>query len=475
MSPGRQSFSRSRSRGRSKGRSYSTPVSNKRQRTGRSMSISPDTIDSLVSVALTPIVGSTAAQVAGTAARVAAGGKKISRSRAVSRAGAYFGGKVNKFKRNKKSMSKRGKLTKPGLHTIGVHSRQEIGMTNAGTEGNRVEVAYIGHTSMPLKQTALQIWRAIVKALMLRHQIFMQDFTQKLVSFGLAAGDAFTVAYYADGEAILVSTFTYLVDPNSSFEDVAMNLSNSFGGIGDVEQIRLHAISFVPTAGKRINLDLHNASIVHHVKSALKVQNRTVTTTGENEADDVDNCPINGKAYHIKGNNLLLKSNRRLLSGIGTTADLRRNEVILYGGSVGVGADIANDGIAYGQANSTNSQFAKPAEVPHPYEVEGCYKYAKVRINPGAIQTSILEQRYELNLQYLLKLLYAGGDDRKYNKKAGLCRVFALDKAIVDSTSDVKIAAEVQCDMWTMLKTKQSLYTAPITYQSLFKDTQIEA
>lgn len=465
--------SRSRSRGR---RSYSTPQSNrKRQRNANSMSISPDSIDSLVSLALTPVIGPAAAATAGTAARFAVNKKKSGRSRAISRPTGYFGGKVKKFKKNKKSMTKRGKLTKPGLHTIGVHSRQEIGMTNTGTEGNRVEVAYIGHTSMPLKQTALQVWRAIVKAIMIRNQIFMQDFSQTLVSFGMAAGDAFTVAYYASGESILVTTFTYTVLATSTFEDVAMNLSDLFASIGDVEEIRLHAMSFIPTSGKRINLDLHNASIVHHVKSALKVQNRTVTTVGENEADDVDNCPLNGKAYHIKGNNLLLKSNRRLLSGIGTTADLRRNEVILYGGSVGVGANIANDGIAYGQTNAANSQFAKPAEVPHPYEVEGCYKYAKVRINPGAIQTSILEQRYELNLQYLLKLLYTGGDDRKYIKRAGLCRVFALDKAIVDSTSDVKIAAEVQCDMWTMLKTKQSLYTAPITYQSLYKDQQIEA
>lgn len=59
----------------------------------------------------------------------------------------------------------------------------------------------------------------------------------------------------------------------------------------------------------RLDIDLRRCKFDIYVKSSLKIQNRTVNTDANNEADDVDNVPLYGKQFEGSGNYVLLGDN----------------------------------------------------------------------------------------------------------------------------------------------------------------------
>lgn len=392
------------------------------------------------------------------------------------RSSAFAGGKVKDFKPVSRKMKVNGKLTKYALNTIGVHAKQELRCTT-GDGPSKTECLYVGHASIPLRQTALNVWRATIKALMNKAKVYFQDFTQDAAAFGLSTtGTTITFNYFATGLANTLTALTFTGSTSYSFEEVAQYFANAFGAIPNIDGIRPYEMVLTPLQGIKVHYRLEGAKVHHLVKSAMKIQNRTISTIGENEADDVDNAPLSGRVFNVKGNNMLMKNSRRLLRGVGAgTSNLANSETFLLGQSYASGGETATDGVTFGQNDPIENQYARPSDIPNAYEIVNCQQVAPVTIQPGEIRTDVIKQNFQMTWEFLIKLLYGQTSIQKFNPNAGLCHVMVLNKMIGNSATSVTIAGEVQLDMWTAVTSKINSYTNPVIYQNEFSNQFIEA
>jgi len=174
--------------------------------------------------------------------------------------------------------------------------------------------------------------------------------------------------------------------------------------------------------------------------------------------------------YKCKGNNIFNKSNRRVLRGIGPDSFYRSNDIILFDGITKSTPDQLLNSGEFIQKTAANSVFSKPSEPAKPYELYNCVKSGKLRLNPGAIQTSILNQHYKLSFHYLMGLLCTGaliGNAMRYEKNKGYTQVMHLEKVIGSTNSSVAIAVEVNFDVWTAVTSlADNKFTNPVILQA---------
>lgn len=400
---------------------------------------------------------------------------------------AYLAGKVKPKTRTSKKLTyrvKKGKYkgkkrsTRLGLQSSGVRYIQEIRWQSKQDTTDKYESIQVGHTSMPTRPVLLVLCRAMIKKLFAKH-FRIKDFTDNCTAqpYNLIANDSIYMYFYDDWKTNTGASSGFAIAANDTFENLAVSLYNVLASLilpQTIQNLRFEEMRYVPTTGTQppIVMPLIGAMFECNIKSALKLQNRTVNSSGNNEADDVDNVPLTGYLYDLKGNNMWNRTNRQGLAAIGTGNEAS-NDIVLYGyyqASTGAANTLTRGEPV--QTASANSAFNRPSEPPKPYEVLNCKKSAKVRVNPGGIKTSVLSQKFKLNFTYLLKLLLEDRNARPevtqtYNERKGYCRVFHLEKIIGNNTTSVAIGAEVQLDIWARLITKpESKYTGPVQIQT---------
>lgn len=400
---------------------------------------------------------------------------------------AYLAGKVRPKKKTSRKLSykvrkgkKRGKRmsTRLGLQSYGVHATSELRWTTKTDTADKYESIQVGHNSMPTRPVLINCCRAIVKHLFRKKRI--NSFTDVITidPYNFSVGDVITISYFADYTSNVVSSFDISFAAGQTFENIAVAmfslLTSSIGGVV-MKNLRFLHIQYKPLGGswnEPIMLDLTGAEFEVSVKSSLKVQNRTINSVGNDEADDVDNVPLTGYLYHMKGNNMWNRSHKAGLKAVGSGATAS-NDVVLFSAytkSTGIAA-ISADG-EYVQINNDNSTFNKQSEPPKPYDIFNCTKSSKLRINPGGIKTSVLTQKYKLDFTYLLKLLLddpnASPDlTQCYNSRKGFCRVMHLEKVIGSDLTSVALGVENQFDIWTRVISKpESKYTGAVQVQT---------
>lgn len=404
---------------------------------------------------------------------------------------AYLGGKVKarskvsrKQSRIVKSGKNRGKklLTRLGLQNKGVRQCQEIRFVSKTDQvaADRYESIQIGHTSMPTKTVMMNVMRALIKHV-LSKVCDIKDFTHvatQNVPYGykFTTGDILKITYYPDWQADTTADMTVTIIPGSTFEDIATAFFDQFKVLystGESETIRYSVFTYTPvgvTGYAPFARELRSLSVECEVKSSLKVQNRTINTVGNDEADDVDNVPLQGYLYKCKGNNLRNKSQRRVLRGIGPDSFYRANDIILFDGITrATPGTLLNSG-EYVQLNINQSAQVKPSEPAKPYEIDNCISSSKIRMNPGAIKTSILSQKYKVSFHYMMGLLCTGaliGNAMRYEKDKGFTQVMHLEKVIGSTNSSVAISAEVNFDIWTAVTSiADNKFTNPVLIQA---------
>lgn len=162
-------------------------------------------------------------------------------------------------------------------------------------------------------------------------------------------------------------------------------------------------------ASQLMNLDLKRATFEFYQKSTLKIQNRTVNTADNNEADDVDNVPLFGKSYEGRGNYFIVRS--QYFFPLNT---IRPNV------------------LAIGQL-STDA-------MPEPFklsDVKRARVSGKAHLDPGQIKTSVLTNRFVTNINTFLKRI-ARSTDADNLCVYGKFRAFCLEKMIqAVGTTDV--------------------------------------
>lgn len=383
----------------------------------------------------------------------------------------HLGGKIGRGKKYGKKIKNNGKYTIYGIEKKGITLA-----TEHRTQVTGQEVIAIGHTSLPAKYAAIQMWRALLKYLFVRMGLEVRDTGALMTSFGATVGDTIKFAYYDSNAAVSPVSSNFVVSATDTFDYCAAQFAANFDDVQTGFDDRLESIEYVPVAAsglQRINLKIALLKIALHSKSALKIQNITVENDVDNEDSDVTRVPLQGVQYTCKGNNVLRKANNETLPGLYDSF----NEHTLFkafdkaGGQV-IGGTSVEFYPHFAGGNSNETTFTKTSELPKPWEISNCVKSKKFYAEPGAIRTSVVTANIEMTFASFWKLIYLFGSTNntylQYNPKQGVTNTIFIEKVVgrpSTAANNIKLWTETEFRMSCVVFGKENAYTLPITYQ----------
>lgn len=451
-------------RGRSMTRSASSKRSGKKRRVGGySPSRARTVSEAVMEVATNPTL-SGAQRALSNVSRDINMRAAANKYRSSSYLNGYYGGKATFGPKRKSSFKS---IAKKGI-TLQYEKRKTI---------TGEEAIAVGHTSMPPKVCAINLWRALIKYLMINLKVQIKDYGNALVPDGFVSGDIIRLNTYVSDNASSVTATDTTINANSTYDGLAATLAAAFGGGTGYEAIRFDSIELLPLSTSRftgINLNLVNSKIIVETKSTLKIQNVTTEVSTDNEADDVNAVPLDGKIFHCKGNNFVKKANNAMLPGLFSTD----NEEAIYAGYTKQQSQIIGGQSVgfYGPVSANNNDqttFFKPSEPPKHWEIQNCLGEGKLLVEPGSIKTSVLTQQYTMSLTYYFQLLYgflaSKNGQTVFNEKLGKTNVMYLEKTVGKAATEsnmIKLWVELDFKQTCLITNKMDTYTLPIQYQA---------
>lgn len=310
---------------------------------------------------------------------------------------------------------------------------------------------YLAHHTAPYMNIVKGIAYVLFKKMLQAMDIEFDAWTTSSL-LTLPAGTLIELVYKPAFNAVDTPVSYTLIAADSTFGQIAEKiwdvifrqglLAAAVGGFD--APATLVKMNIVRNNGGISSMNLRDATVNCILKSALKMQNRSLNTTGDNEADDINNVPLTGRSYEGSGNGLKARDNNLILPPcdniFGWTTVAAGTEVVLQ-------------------------------EPPQPYHFQYAYKSGAVRINPGIIKTSVLNDKLYMSLDRYLALcrgMYRndnGSFTLAYNM-LGKTRYFALERSISRLSGELQpgitVAAEVDSKLWIDVNVKRSKYTAPI-------------
>jgi len=186
-------------------------------------------------------------------------------------------------------------------------------------------------------------------------------------------------------------------------------------------------------------IDLQEVMVHTMSTSQIKVQNRSINNTGDTEADEVDNVPLNGRTYDIAGYSPLCRSSN-LFNGVSTeTAMLAVGAAAIATGPFGV------DG------------FKEP---PLKGVFTNCKKVGSIMINPGDVKTDSLSFKRSFSFYNMFSSMYTSASTigqgltqaSSPKTRTGSHRLLALEKMVNVRTIDatvLPISVIFETNLWT--------------------------
>lgn len=255
--------------------------------------------------------------------------------------------------------------------------------------------------------------------------------------YGATTGDGFSMTITAG------ATLTQIVDAaisafNAKYDALAANV---VPGNLRFRTMILRAASGTPSvpASGSVFVDLNNCKLAFWCTSRLKLQNRSITTTGENESDDVDNVPVNCVVYE----------------GYGSGTDGRYN----YGqpNPVAIATDTTTGLL-------TVSNPENMLDAPLPVMFPGAKRSGFFRIQPGSIKTHVLKYRKTISLESLCRMILIPRGDTRFIIKLGKFGMVHFEKTMESNQSSpvaMNIAFESQLFMSVKAFTNYSEKAVP--------------
>lgn len=343
----------------------------------------------------------------------------------------------DKKRRNRPSSSKRYGMSAGFLktkrkrraskfETSGVVSVREY----AGTKTQNL-LTIIGHATHAHSMTIYQVWFAVLKKFLFAatYPVTTLDtpvgFQQ---SIDLTNTDKLRIFFKQAPDASLTAEAFTLTDTTTIIQIITWILSASRGWANDmacfVYMEYVPRVPIVVDAGggssttvtrTYYRMDLRQALVEVVAKSSFKYQNRTVTTTGDNDANDVDNVPIYGKSFEGNGTGPIWTAGQIPNSGVNSIFYASRDTGIINAGQ----------------------QYIK--EPPPQTEFRNVKKTGKLHCQPGEIKTSVL---YAKEVHYLdawmhwywQQLVVTTGRPSVF----GSYRLFFVEK-LIDCTSTINM------------------------------------
>lgn len=279
--------------------------------------------------------------------------------------------------------------------------------------GAGVRAVYLGHGIFTREYLRKQIARAIVKWISVLAEIDIVNF-QTAIPSGWTVG---VILYYKTTPAGAIQPFTVTTTAGvTTWEDMAIEIESASLDTTSTE-FSLVSMELRTGSGSRRLYNLMKATLQIYVKSALKLQNRTVASSGNDESDDVDNVPLYGKSYYGTGNYFATK-------GDGTST---LNSDIQY-----VCPNIVNPVLncptsVYEFSNPTGT-LSEPPKKNQLFNVKGV---GKAHLDPGQVKTSVLTYYKVASLNKLIRACKTANTNPDISIiDIGKYRVFAFEKML---------------------------------------------
>jgi len=272
----------------------------------------------------------------------------------------------------------------------------------------------LGHATCPTNLVMGMVWRAILKKLLQKMGIRMYKVNDTCVAStlptgnipGINVGDVFCFQYYQDDNINALVETNYTIVLASTYDDIVatwLGLINT-----NSQNLTPVALRYFPLNSKfaPVLLSLEFGNIKLSIKSSLKIQNRSINTTGEDQADNVDNVPIYGK----------------IVGGFGTgTQMLFPNLSSVPGQMVASGiTGVISKTVIDNDLREPLSSFFYPKS-----KTEG-----KVHLDPGVIKTSLLTHSSGISLKSCFKKMCGTVTNQQSINPIGKYRFFAMEKML---------------------------------------------
>lgn len=313
--------------------------------------------------------------------------------------------------------SVRQRMSKRGI----VYTKETGGATSSP------DSVTLGHISAPVGLLVANAWRALFKHLLLEagadvkstdDSLEMKINDQVIVFYGQTNGGfVLNETFTSAGAGTTIETLVTWATGNT----LAWNVNAA------AEQTQFQAIRFVPTNAlgtvlTAVTVSMQQCKLHFVTKSALKMQNRTVDVTADNEADDVNNVPLFGTSYEGKGTGSVYIAKK---TGSGA-------QECLFGHTTRgtILAELLN-------------------EPPEAQALDRVTRTGKVKIEPGEIKTSVLNSTIHMTWNDFWNDVYPIATDSSatLRKKMGVFRVFVIEKMIHFAAVDSAIQTVYECNI----------------------------
>lgn len=438
-------------------RSYRTPQRTpaKRKRKG-SMSTSSGGVDALLSAAADSSGYGSAYRGAKLAVNLAKKFYNAKRTQTKNQANTKVshvrkGGMYGKLAGKLKKKGKRVNRNYSALKQKGILTREEFRFQDDIATNNESRV--IGHTSLPIRATYYNLFRALIKSVMLKAGVTVPALTETTQIKG-----SFQIFYYSDWSTGTLLNNAYAfggLNPLTwkvimdGFADWFLTLQGAAGN--DPLRIRWKSFEYRPEVTyvaenlSRVIIDLGQTYCTIHSKSMLKIQNQSGVYKGagaeveDATSDDVDCVPIELSTYYVTGNQFIHQSART---------------------SIPVGLGFLGFQTTYFNSNPGS-------EPPPAYEILNCTNRVKITMDPGHIKTSIISYKKKMLFGQALRLLIRRSstgqsfewNDNAYIKNAGHSRILHADRVIGATSGKVRLMGEVEVQQTVMVSANRNVAT----------------
>jgi len=300
------------------------------------------------------------------------------------------GGFIATSKKSTQAMRK-SKLGR--IRATGFNATSENGGVVTSTAAQ--QVICLGHATAPLANLQDAFIGSTVKRVLYKAGITVSDFTSVL-SIGDLTDIQFVYTKDAATEFSAPLTETYTCPPAATSLKTICDWFNASGRGWNVASnsqivqfqvirtsIRTPAALGSTISAAPVTVWLDKAKISYISKSAMKLQNRTVLGA-DITAESVSNQPLYGKFYEGNKNGAQCKA---VVVGVSVPQFFSRPDGIIY----------------IGGANLTNLGIKEPVS---PTILKGASKYGAVDLAPGAVRTSVLNDKGTVGWNVMYKKLF---------------------------------------------------------------------
>lgn len=322
------------------------------------------------------------------------------------------------------------------------------------------QVVYVAHSTMPQRLVAFTVWKSIIKKLFMHAGITIKNDSALLVP-NQYYDSTIRLTYKLKDGGIENTLSVTVTAASSTLDSVATSFYtqfNTWAGTSSLpsEYLRLsYYVQFGTLADAPMlqsSIDLTGVRVAVHSKSILKVQNRTINSTGNDTSEDVDNVPLHGKFFEFRTNSTVYRD-------YSTPA---------AAGGQGVATHPTTGVLPALSPQTTGTKMYD--KIPLVSQFVGCRKTGTSKLDPGEIRSSILVDKEYLTFHKLMFVLYGKSNSTTNGIEQfwiGKTRMFGYEKYInavaMSATNQFNLAYEHFLNVGVICYCRKNYHTAPGT------------